>query len=91
LLVGISFYSKSSSSSPKEAQGMFQNILLAEYHGTFHDTPLQKGSFFLSTFKNKFGLKKRLRQQFMSAHTLVSLTRPNVQMLLGKNPIFQHI
>jgi len=22
-----------------EAQGMFQNILLEEYHGTFHDTP----------------------------------------------------
>jgi hypothetical protein len=32
LLVGILIYSKSS--SPKEAQEMFQNILLAEYHGT---------------------------------------------------------
>jgi uncharacterized protein YdaU (DUF1376 family) len=25
-----------------EAHGMFQNILLAEYHGTFHDTPSNK-------------------------------------------------
>jgi len=32
-----SFYNKSS--FPKEAQGVFQNILLAEYHGTFHDSP----------------------------------------------------
>jgi hypothetical protein len=37
LLVGTSIYSKSS--SPKEPRGMFQNILLAEYHVTFHDTP----------------------------------------------------
>jgi len=40
LLVGITIYSKLS--SPKEAQGMFQNILLAEDHGTLHDSPKQK-------------------------------------------------
>jgi len=35
-----------------EAQGMFQNILLAEYHGTFRDTPKLEDSFlFLLTFK----------------------------------------
>jgi hypothetical protein len=35
-----------------EAQGMFQNIPLAEYHGTFHDTPLQEDSLlFFLTFK----------------------------------------
>jgi hypothetical protein len=35
-----------------EVQGMFQNILSAEYHGTFHDTPWQGDSFFFSlTFK----------------------------------------
>jgi hypothetical protein len=31
---------------PKEVQGMFQNILLVEYHGTFLDTPTQEDSFF---------------------------------------------
>jgi hypothetical protein len=25
-----------------EARRMFQNVLLAEYHGTFHDTPSNK-------------------------------------------------
>jgi hypothetical protein len=35
-----------------EGQGMFQNILLAEYHGTFHDIPwLEDSNFFLLTFK----------------------------------------
>jgi hypothetical protein len=35
-----------------EAQVTLQNILLAEYHGTFHDTPWQGDSFFfLLTFK----------------------------------------
>jgi hypothetical protein len=35
-----------------ETQGMFQNILLVEYHGTFHDAPYQGDSFFfLLTFK----------------------------------------
>jgi hypothetical protein len=48
-MVGISIYNKSS--SQKEVQGMLQNILLAEYHGTFHDTPKQKDSLFLSTLK----------------------------------------
>jgi hypothetical protein len=32
---------------PLEAQEMFQNILLAEYHGTFD----KKETFYLSTFK----------------------------------------
>jgi len=29
---------------------MFQNILPAEYHGTFHVAPWQKVSYFLATF-----------------------------------------
>ncbi len=47
LLVSISFY------SPYRSSGMFQNILLAEYHGTFHDSFQQKDSFSL-TLKTSF-------------------------------------
>jgi len=46
LLVCISFYSP---------LGMFQNILLAEYHGTFHDTPLARIFIrLLANLQNKF-------------------------------------
>jgi len=39
-----------------EAQGMFQNILLAEYHGTFHDTPLaRRFILLLANLQNEFG------------------------------------
>jgi hypothetical protein len=36
-----------------KAQGMFHNILLADYYGTFHDTPYHQGAslLFLLTFK----------------------------------------
>ncbi len=53
LLVGISLYSKSY--SPKEAQGMFQNILLAEYHRTSHETPLTKRFILFVNLQNEFG------------------------------------
>jgi hypothetical protein len=56
---------------PKEAQGMLQNILLAEYHATFHDTPLHNIHTFCQPKQNKFGLKEEIEhQQFMSAHKL---------------------
>ncbi len=29
----------------KEAQGVFQNTLLGEFHGTFHESSLTKDSF----------------------------------------------
>jgi hypothetical protein len=34
-----------------ELHRMFQNILLAEYHGTFHDTPSNKMDHLCLTFK----------------------------------------
>jgi hypothetical protein len=36
-----------------EAHRMLQNVLLAEYHGTFHDTPSNK--ILLLNLQNKFG------------------------------------
>jgi hypothetical protein len=37
--VGLSFY------RPQRSSGSFQNILLADYHGTFNDSSPQKISF----------------------------------------------
>jgi hypothetical protein len=53
---------------------MFQNIILAQY-GTFHDTPLQKDSYFLSPFKTQVWFEEEIaHQQFMSVYKLVLLT-----------------
>jgi hypothetical protein len=61
LLVGISFYS--TIIIPKEAQGMVQNILLTEYHGTFHDVPRQKDSYFLSSFTKQVWSEEDIARQ----------------------------
>jgi hypothetical protein len=44
---------------------MFQNILVAEYHGTFSDSPYQRDSLYLLTFKTTLSGEK-----IMSAHKL---------------------
>jgi hypothetical protein len=77
---------------PKEAQGMLQNILSAEYHGTFPNTPLHNIHTFCQSSQNKFGLKEEIEhQQFMSAHKLAPLTFGLMHIcLIGKNPIFPH-
>jgi hypothetical protein len=80
LLVSISIYSKSC--FPKEAQGMFQNIMEPSM------THLDKDSFFLSIFKTSL-VRKRLHQQFLSAHKLASLTLALMcACLLSKTLIF---
>jgi hypothetical protein len=37
---------------------MFQNILLAEYHGTFQDTPSNEIYLLVANLPNKFGWER---------------------------------
>jgi len=74
---------------PIKAQRMFQNILLAEYHGTFHDTPLTRQVILLLTFKLGLSWGRDDVNNLCLAHKLVPLTlAPMYGSLLGENPIF---
>ncbi len=84
MLVGMSLYSKSS--SPKEAQGMFQNILLAEYHRTSHETPLTKRFILFVNLQNKFGRGKDCVNN-LSEHKLVLLTLALMCACQGKTTL----
>ncbi len=73
-----------------EAHRMFQNILLAEYYGTFHDT--HKIFFLLVVnLQNKFGcIRDDINDLF--AHKLVPLTSALMCISpFGKTPIFPHM
>jgi hypothetical protein len=41
----IMFVALKAADLKKEAQGVFQNTLLGEFHGTFHESSLTKDSF----------------------------------------------
>jgi hypothetical protein len=78
---------------PKEAQGMFQNILLVEYHGTFLDTPTQEDSFFfLLTLKMSLSGRDDINNLCLhNVHEMIPLTLTLKSLsLLGKKPILPH-
>jgi len=67
---------------------MFQNNLLAEYHGTFHDTPWTKRFIVFVNLQKQVWLSKRLHQHVMSKHKLALLIFALMSACpLGKNPI----
>ncbi len=42
-----------------EAHRMFQNILLAENRGTFHDTPNNKMHLLVANLQDKFAIRQK--------------------------------
>jgi hypothetical protein len=72
-----------------EPHKMFQDILLAEYHGTFHDTPSNKMQHLGAYPLKQVWMSERRRHQFMFAHKSVLLIfEPTCFTLYGENPIF---
>jgi hypothetical protein len=72
--------------SPKEVQGMFQNILLAEYHGTFHATPLTKRLILFVNLQKQVWLKEITSTNYVCAYIGAADSCSNMRMSVRQKP-----